>query len=107
MRTIVKAFGEKLKGISFYSLLMVSFIVVGATDASAAWDLNTADSKVRTALGTILFIIAAVMAIKAYAKGRKGTAIAEILVGSFLGIFVASADSMKGISEFFKGMFGF
>ncbi len=107
MKTKVEMFRGKVQGLTFYLLLMIGFIVVGATSASAAWDVSSADGKIRTALGTILFIIAGVLAIKAYAKGRKGTAIAEILVGAFLGIFIASADPMKGLQEFFKGVFGF
>lgn len=106
MKTKFNAMTNFFKGFSFYTLLMMGFIVVGATDVFAAWDVDSADSGIRKALGTILFIIAAVLAIRSFAKGRKGSAVAEILIGAFLGIFVASSDPMKSISDFFKGVIG-
>lgn len=97
-----------INGLSFYTVLIIGFIVVGTTSAYAAgsWSVESADGGIRKALGTVLFIIAAVLAIKSFAKGRKGAAVAEILIGAFLGIFVASSDPMESISNFFKGVIG-
>lgn len=98
---------SKFKSALFVASLALGILIIGETSALASWDLASTDTKLRQAIGTILFLIAALLAIKAFAKGRKGVAVAEILVGAFLGIFVASADPLKSLQEFFSSLLGF
>lgn len=105
LKTMV--FKEKIQGILFFGCLLLGSVLVGASGVEASWDINSTDNRIRQVAGTILFLVAAFLAIRAYAKGRKGVAIGELLVGAFLGIFIASPNPLQTIQGFFSGIFGF
>lgn len=98
---------KRFKHPKFMVGLTILLTVAIQSSAFAAWDISSADNKVRQFLGTVLFVLSALLAIKAYAKGRKGVAISEILVGAFIGIFVATSDPSKSLMDYIKGVLGF
>lgn len=105
--TVKGKVAEKLKNYLFVLSYVIGVISVGASHTYAEWDLNTADSNIRDKLAIILFLIAAGLAIKDFAKGRKGAAVGEFIVGAFLGIFVASSNPLESMGAFFKSLLGF
>lgn len=87
--------------------LAACFTLVFQTDVFAAgWSIESADTGIRSKLVTIVFLLTAFMAIRAYAKGKKGAMVVELLAGAFLIIFIASSDPSKSVMEVIKQAIG-
>ncbi|MED0709471.1 TcpD family membrane protein [Aneurinibacillus aneurinilyticus] len=99
---------KKRKAKVWLTTMLAAFFILAlpAVGFAADWSPDTAKSKIMEFVGILVVVVAVFLATKEYGKGRKGRAIAEVIAGALIYIFVTSDSPFKSMSGFIKGLLG-
>ncbi len=75
--------------------------------AAGSWSIDDLETNVRRILAMGIFLLIAFQGVKAYAKGQKGKAIIEIMLGIVIAIFVVDKTAAEAFLNTVKGLLGF
>lgn len=80
---------------------MLEIITLGA------WDPAAAESRIRSFIALVLFIVIAINVLRAYSQGRKGMAITEGIIGGIISVFIKWPEVITNFGEWVKTTLGF